>query len=116
MRTSAALAAAALIALGGCGGSDPADGDQVRAAIDDYVAAAGGDEPERVCDLIVAANGDRPPGRCRERVTRGRLQAPGRVSVRAVRVRGASAVVALRGGERVRLRRVGDAWRIVVPR
>lgn len=115
MRTPAVLAVAAALVMGGCGGSDPSDQDQVRATVAHYAAAVGGDDPGRVCDLIVAADGKRPPEQCRDRVARGRLQPLGPVRVRAVRVRGASAVAALDGGERIQLRRVGDAWRIVAP-
>lgn len=115
MRTPAALALAALL-LTGCGGGDtPSDEDQVRAVISDYAEAAGGKDPERVCDLIVSARGRQPPERCADRVRAGVLQPVGRVRVRAVRVRGTSAVAALEGGERVRLRRVGDSWRLVAP-
>lgn len=116
MRTPAALAVAAALALGGCGGSDPPpDEDQVRTAIGDYAAAVGGDDPERVCDLIVARDGKRPPERCEDRVRRAGMQPLGRIRVRSVRVRGSSAVAALGGGEQVRLRRVDGAWRIVAP-
>ena len=116
MRTPAALAVAAALALGGCGGSDPPpDQDQVRSAVADYVAAVGGDDPERVCELIVAQDGKRPPERCADRIQRAQMQPLGRVRVRTVRVRGSSAVAALAGGERVRLRRVDGAWRIVAP-
>jgi len=118
MRMPAATVLAAL-ALSACGGSDSdSDQDQVRTAIGDYVKAVGGDDPGRVCDLLVTAGGRRPPERCADRVGGGRLQAGqslGPVRVRAVRVTGASAVAALEGGERVRLRRVEDRWRIVVP-
>lgn len=116
MRPAAVLVACLLAAAGGCGGSDPpSDRDQVRTTIADYVAATGGDDPERVCDLLVDSRSRLPPERCSARVGDGRLRSPGRVRVRAVRVRGPRAVAALEGGERVRLRRVDDAWRIVVP-
>ena len=114
MRRVAALALAVVL-LGGCGGSDPSDEDQVRNAISSYQQAVGGDDPERVCELMVARDGKRPPEQCAERIRRARLQPLGRVRVRAVRVRGASAVAALAGGEQVRLRRVDGAWRIVAP-
>ena len=37
------------------------------------------------------------------------------MKVRSVRVRGGGAAAALEDGERVRLRRVDGAWRIVAP-
>ncbi|HEX5911281.1 MAG TPA: hypothetical protein VFY44_12375 [Thermoleophilaceae bacterium] len=117
MRAPAAFFVVAALALGGCGGSDPSDEDQVRKAISSYYEALGGDEPEKVCDLLVTARGELPPPRCRKRMAR----VPDAISVglplkvRSVRVRGAGATAALEDGERVRLRRVDDAWRIVAP-
>ena len=126
MRSPAALALAAL-ALTACGGSDPdTDQDRVRAAIADYAAAVGGDDPEQVCDVLVtraqlegtAEARDRDRDRCRDRVGGGRLsagQSLGDVKVEAVRVRGPRAVARVRSGERIQLRRVDGGWRIVVP-
>jgi len=117
MRAFAALALGVLF-LAGCGGSDPpSDEDQVRTTISDYGKAVGGDEPERLCDLLVTPRGERPPEQCAARIARNRNQIriglP--VGVRSVRVRGAAATATLENGERVRLRRVDDAWRIVTP-
>ena len=117
MRTPAAILAVAALALGGCGGSDPSDEDQVRKAISSYYEALGGDEPEDVCGLLVTPGGELPPSRCRKRMAR----VPNEISVglplkvRSVRVRGAGAAATLENGERVRLRRVEGAWRIVAP-
>ena len=126
MRPPAALALAAL-ALSACGGSDPDTApDRVRAAIADYAAAVKGDDPEQACDVLVTRaqlarspeSRERARDRCRERVGGGRLSAGqtlGDVKVEAVRVRGDGAVARVASGERIELRRVDGAWRIVAP-
>jgi hypothetical protein len=110
--------AAAVLALSACGGSDAdSDEDQVRKAISSYYEALGGDEPERVCDLLVTPGGKLPPARCRKRMARvpNAITAGLPLKVRSVRAGGGRAVATLDDGERVRLRRVDGAWRIVTP-
>jgi hypothetical protein len=117
MRAPAAILVVAALAAAGCGGSDPSDEDQVREAISSYQEALGGDQPGKVCDLLVTAGGKLPPDRCRKRMARvpKAITVGLPLKVRSVRVRGAAAAAALENGERVRLRRVGDRWRIVAP-
>jgi len=118
MRVPAAILVVAALALGGCGGSDPeSDEDQVRKAISSYQEALAGDEPEKVCDLLVTPGGELPPEQCRKRMARApnAIAVGLPVKVRSVRVRGGGATAALENRERVRLRRVEGAWRIVAP-
>jgi hypothetical protein len=89
----------------------------VRKTISSYQKALAGDEPEEVCDVLVTPGGKLPPAQCRKRMARApdAISAGLPLKVRAVRVRGDGAAATLENGERVRLRRVDDRWRIVAP-
>jgi hypothetical protein len=116
----------AALAAAGCGGEDEVSGPNeprfaaakrpVAHAIDRLQAAARAGDAERICDEVLTEQLAARLGRCEEVVEAELVADDARLTADSIRVRGrvAYARVRERNGNisRVRLRRVGDDWRI----
>jgi hypothetical protein len=120
-----AAAVALGLALAACGGDEvtgpneprfPADKRAVAHAIDRLQAAARDGDASAICEDVVTEALARRLGRCAAVVEAELVADDARLTVESIRVRRrvAHARVRERNGNvsRVRLRRVGDAWRI----
>jgi hypothetical protein len=121
------IAAAALVALGGCGGGNGANADRffgpkqdVARVVDRLQAAARAGDASRICAQLFTPRLARELGRggapCAQRVRQTLVRKDETITVRTIDVRGDAAAASVReqngNSTRLTFQRVGGVWRV----